>query len=240
MIYSNTHDDPKAYSHTPSETRRRSCTIPTSWRYHGRTGTQRATVSGPGPYWPLPSIPDSPSTERGPSPVSGGSRKVTKTSYISGCTQNQYLGTYPKTFQFSRIELRWDFIPGRDRISVRLTLGLRKLPHASRSPQRAQIREDVCLPCVCPTPPGGPDRVFPASRPSREVVSCVALGLPGHPPKGAVPRYPPRGVLRDWSRPVPGSCRGVVSPLTGGLPHISPTSGPASRGTGGGVSPPPR
>ena len=61
--------------------------------------------------------------------------------------------------------------------------------------------------------------MFPASRSSRGVVSCVALGLPGHPPKGAVPRYPPRGVWRDWSRPVPGSCRGVVSPLTGGFPH---------------------
>ena len=61
--------------------------------------------------------------------------------------------------------------------------------------------------------------MFPASRPSRGVVSCVALGLLGHPPKGAVPRYPPRGVLRDWSRPVPGSCRGAVSPLTGGFPH---------------------
>ena len=62
--------------------------------------------------------------------------------------------------------------------------------------------------------------MFPASRPSRGVASYVALGLPGHPPKGAVPRYPARGVLRDWSRPVPGSCRGVVSPLTGGFPHI--------------------
>jgi len=61
--------------------------------------------------------------------------------------------------------------------------------------------------------------VFPASRPSRGGVSCVALGLPGQPPKGAVPRYPHRGVLRDWSRPVPGSCREVVSPLTGGFPH---------------------
>jgi len=74
------------------------------------------------------------------------------------------------------------------------------------------------LACARP-PPGAPDRVFHASRPSRGVVSCVALGLPGHPPKGVVPRYPPRGVLRDWSRPVPGSCRGVVSPLTGGFPH---------------------
>jgi len=72
---------------------------------------------------------------------------------------------------------------------------------------------------VSDPPPGGPDRVFPASRPSRGVVSCVALGLPGHPPKGVVRRYPPRGVLRDCSRPVPGSCRGVVSALSGGFPH---------------------
>ena len=155
------------------------------------TCTQRATVSGPGLEWPLPSIPVSSSTGRGPLLVSGGSRKVTKTSYISGFTQNQYLGTYPKIFQFSRIEFRWDFIPGRDHISVRLTLGLRKLPQASRSPQRARIQKDVCLPSVCQTPPRGPDRVFPASRPSREIVSCVALGLPGHPPKRVVLRYPP-------------------------------------------------
>jgi len=63
--------------------------------------------------------------------------------------------------------------------------------------------------------------VFPASRPFRGVVSCVALGLPGHPPQGVVPRYPARGVLRYWARPVPGSCRGVVSPLTGGFPHTA-------------------
>ena len=63
--------------------------------------------------------------------------------------------------------------------------------------------------------------MFHASRPSRGVLSCVALGLPGHPPKGVVPRYPPRGVLRDSSRPVPGSCRGArVSPVRG----VSPTS----------------
>ena len=64
--------------------------------------------------------------------------------------------------------------------------------------------------------------MFPASRPSRGVVSCVALGLPGHPPKGVVPRYPPRGVLRDWSRPVPGSCRGGrVTPDRGFPPHAA-------------------
>ena len=79
----------------------------------------------------------------------------------------------------------------------------------------------MCLPCVCQTTPGGADRVFPASRASRGVVSCVALGLPGHPPKGVVPRYPPRGLLRDWSRPVPGSCLpgGRVTPDRGFPPH---------------------
>ena len=48
MIYSTTHDDPKAYSYVLSETRHMTSTIPTPWRYHGGTGTQRATVSGPG------------------------------------------------------------------------------------------------------------------------------------------------------------------------------------------------
>ena len=32
---------------------------------------------------------------------------------------------------------------------------------------------------------------------------------------------------------------GGVSPMTGGFPHLSPTSRPGSPGTGGGVSPPP-
>ena len=36
-----------------------------------------------------------------------------------------YIGTFPKLFPFSRVAFRWDFISGRDRISVRLTLGLR-------------------------------------------------------------------------------------------------------------------
>jgi len=68
--------------------------------------------------------------------------------------------------------------------------------------------EDLCLPRLCQTPPGGADRVLITPRPSREIVSCVALGLTGHPPKGGVPHYAPRGGLREWSRPVPGSCRG--------------------------------
>jgi len=85
----------------------------------------------------------------------------------------------------------WDFIPGRDHISVRLTLGLRKLPQASRSVQRARIWEDGCLPRLCQTPPGGPDRVLLTPRPSRGVVSCVALGLPIHPPEGGCRTLPP-------------------------------------------------
>ena len=39
IIYSNTHDDPKAYTYKPSETRRRTCTISTRRRYHGGTST---------------------------------------------------------------------------------------------------------------------------------------------------------------------------------------------------------
>ena len=46
LIYSNTHYDSKAYTHIPSETIRRTCTIPTPGRHPERTGAQRATVSG--------------------------------------------------------------------------------------------------------------------------------------------------------------------------------------------------
>jgi len=173
LIYSNTHDDPKAYTHVPSEARRRTCTIPTPGRHHWGTGAQRATRSGPGLQWPMTSIPDYPSTGRGPLPVSAGSRKVTKTSQISGFSQNEYHGTDPKIFPFSRIEFRWDFIPDRDQISIRLTLGLRKLPQASRSLQRARIWEDACLPRLCQTPPGGP-------------IGCSS------------PRAPPEGSFHLW------------------------------------------
>jgi len=41
------------------------------------------------------------------------------------------------------------------------------------------------------------------------------------PPRGVVPRYPPRGMLRDCSRPVPGSCRGGrVTPVRGFPPQL--------------------
>jgi len=195
------------------------CTIPTPGRRHGGTGAQRATVSGPGLQWPRNSILDYPFTGRGPLPVSGESRRVTKTSQISGISQNEYLGTDPKICHFSRIEFRWDFIPGRDLISVRLSHGLRKLPKASRSLQRARIREDARLPQRCRTPPEGPDQVFITTPPSRGVVSCVAFGLPGHPPKGGVARYFPVGLLRGWSRCFPTSGRRAVSLLTRVSPH---------------------
>ena len=136
-----------------------------------------------------------------------GRRRVTKTSQTSGLSQDQYVRTYPKKFQFSRIEFRWDFIPGRAQISVPLTRGLRKLAQASQSLQRDRIWEDACLPRLCQTPSGGPDPVLIPLRPSRGAVDRVALGLLGHPPKEGVPRHTFRGVLRECSRPVHGSCR---------------------------------
>jgi len=161
---------------------------------------------------PCPAISTTLSLQEDTRPSRGGSRKVTETAQISVITQDQYLGTYPKSFQISGIEFRWDFIPGRDLISARLTLGLRKPPQASRSLQRASIREDAWLARLCHTPPGGADGVLITPRPSRGVVSCVALGLPDHPPKGVVTRYPPWGVIRGCSRPVPGSCREPCHP----------------------------
>jgi len=113
--------------------------------------SQVRTYSGPCPAFST-TLP----LEEDPRPSRGGRRKVTKTSQISGLTQDQYLGTYPKIFHFSRIELRWDFIHGRDQISVRLTLGLRNLPKASQSLQSARIREDACLPWLCQAPLGDP------------------------------------------------------------------------------------
>ena len=83
------------------------------------------------------------------------------------------------------------FYPWASQISVRLTLELRKLPQASRSLERARIPEDVCLPRLSQIPPEGPDRVLITPRPSRGVVSCVAFGLPGRPPKAGCPTLPP-------------------------------------------------
>jgi len=72
--------------------------------------------------------------EEDPRPSRGGSRKVSKTSQISGFTQDQYLGTYPKIFQISRIEFRWDYIPVRDQISVRLAEASTNFPVPPEGP----------------------------------------------------------------------------------------------------------
>jgi len=189
---------------------------------HAQSRPPGATVGGPVPNGsrsqvrassgPCPASSITLPLEWDPLPSRTEAGKSLRLPRSQDFTQYQYLGTYPKIFHFSRIEFRWDFIPGRNQISVRLTLGLRTLAQASRSLQTARIRKDGCLPRLCQTPPGGPDRVLITLRRSRGVVSCVALGLPGHPPKGGAPRYPPRGVLREWSRPVPGSCRGPCHP----------------------------
>jgi len=183
----------------------------------GQSRRSDATMRGPvpngprsqarAPGGPCPASWTTLTLEEDPRPSHGGRRKDTKTAEISRLTQDQYLRTDPKNFQFFRIGCRWDCIPGRDQISVRPTLGLRKLPQASRSLQRARTREHACVPRMRQTPPRGPDRVLITPRPPRGVASCVALELPGHPPKGGVTRYPPRGVLHGCSRRVPGSCR---------------------------------
>jgi len=160
-----------------------------------------ATMGGPVPNGPLsqarasscpcPATLIALSLEGNPPPVSGGSRKFAKTSSISGFTQSQYLGTYPKKIQFSRIEFRWDFIPGRDHISVRLRLGLRNLPQASRSPQRARIREDMCLPCVCQTPPRGARSGAPRLTPLQRGRFMCGPGAPWTTSQGGCPTLPP-------------------------------------------------
>jgi len=60
------------------------------------------------------------------------------------------------------------------------------------------------------------------------------------PPEGAPHVTPPSGARYGGTRdsPPPGSGRGSCHPSQGGFPHISPTSGPASRRPEDGVSPP--
>jgi len=66
--------------------------------------------------------------------------------------------------------------------------------------------------------------------------SGVALGPTWHAPQGGSTPYSLWGVLRVCSRPHPRSRpEGWRHPRIGGFPHISPTSGPESRRTGGGV-----
>jgi len=78
----------------------------------------------------------------------------------------------------------------------------------------------TCASLACARPPqGGPIGCSPPHAPLEGSFHVWPWGSLDTPPKGVVPRYPPRGVLRDCSRPVPGSCWGVVSPLSGGFPH---------------------
>ena len=79
--------------------------------------------------------------------------------------------------------------------------------------------------CVSDPPQAGPIGCSPPHAPPEGSFHVWPWGSLDTPPKGVVPRYPPRGVLRDCSRPVPGSCRGVASPLTGGFPHKMARSG---------------
>ena len=151
--------------------------------------SQGRASSGPCPA-SLTTLP----LEEDPRPSWGGRINITKTSKISGFSQNQHLGTDPNIFTFFQLGLRPDSIPGGDLISFRLTLGFRKRSQASRSLQRSRIRENACFPRRSQAHPGGPIR------------------LPGHPPRGSVPRYPPTRAFLGCSRPVSGSIRGRCHP----------------------------
>ena len=79
--------------------------------------------------------------------------------------------------------------------------------------------------CVSDPPQGGPIGYSPPHARLEGSFHEWPWGSLDTPPRGLSHATPPRGVLRDWSRPVPGSCRGVVSPLTGGFPHKAHPTG---------------
>jgi len=78
-----------------------------------------------------------------------------------------------------------------------------KLPGPSRGPGFGKTC--VSLGCVRP-PQAGPIGCSSPRAPLEGSFRVWPSGSLETRPRGAVPRYPPRGVLRDWSRPVPGSC----------------------------------
>jgi len=80
-----------------------------------------------------------------------------------------------------------------------------KLPGPSRGPGFGKTC--VSLGCVRPLQ-GGPIGCSSPRAPLEGSFRVWPSGSLDTRPRGAVPRYPPKGVLRDWSRPVPGSCRG--------------------------------
>jgi len=188
-----------------------------------------ATIGGPLPSGPLSQArapggpcPASSSTfplEEDARPYRGGSRKVSKTSQISEVAQDQYLGTYPKIFQSSGREFRSHFVCGRDQILVRLKLGLRKHPQASRSLLGARIRESACPHRLCQAPPGGPDRVLLTPRPLQRTRFVCGPRAPWPLAQGGCHTLPPEERVSWLLATRPRLMPGTVSPLTGGLPH---------------------
>jgi len=84
-----------------------------------------------------------------------------------------------------------------------------KLPGPYRGPGLGKTR--VSLGCVRPLQ-GAP---IGCSSPRASIEGSFRVWPSGSlhsRPRGVVPRYPPRGMLREWSRPVPGSCRGPCHP----------------------------
>jgi len=92
---------------------------------------------------------------------------------------------------------------------------IHKLPGTPRGPGFGK----TCVSLVCVRPPqGGPIGCSPLTPLYRGRFMCGA-GAPWTTAQGGCSTLPPRGVLRDWSGPGPGSCREVVSPQTGGFLH---------------------
>jgi len=96
----------------------------------------------------------------------------------------------------------------------------------------------VCLICVCQTPPGGLVGCSSPCAPLEGSTRVWPWGSQDTQRRGLSHAPPPGGVTRLVTTR-PRLMPGALSQPTGVIPHISPTSGPASRGTGGGISPPP-
>jgi len=85
----------------------------------------------------------------------------------------------------------------------------RTLPGPSRGPGFGKTC--VSLGCVRPLQEG-PIGCSSPRAPQEGSFRMLPSGSLDTRRRGAVPRYPLRGVLRDWSRPVPGSFRGPCHP----------------------------
>ena len=111
-----------------------------------------------------------------------------------------------------------------------------KLPGPSRGPRSKGLAP---LPSVS-GPFGGLIRRCSFIHPPRRGCYVGGRGPLLAPTRGGATRHPPSGARYVGTRdpPPPGSGRGSCHPSQGGFPHISPTSGPASRRPEDGVSPP--